>query len=133
MSENVNKIVDIGNKRLHNSGNKKSPQFKQLEDGENDLLRYQLQQEAQTATQGFQGSQDMASFCLQRLDVGLKKGKTLQEGVVKIQVEYSRPSDAARVCLSLLLAFVSHLGVHFSQPTKDQNKNQFMHSSLNRK
>lgn len=50
MSTKVNKIVDIGNKHLHNSGNKKSPQFKQLEDGENDLLRYQLQQEAQTAT-----------------------------------------------------------------------------------
>lgn len=75
----------------------------------------------------------MASFCLQRLDVGLEKGKALQEGVVKIQVDCSRPSDAARACLSLLLAFVSHLVVHFSQPTKDQNNNHFMHSSLKKK
>lgn len=72
----------------------------------------------------------MASFCLQKLDVGLKKGKALQEGVVKNQVGCSRPSDAAQVSLSLLLAFVSHLGVHFSQPIEDQNNNHFIRCSL---
>lgn len=71
----------------------------------------------------------MASFCLHRLDVGKKKEKPLQEGVVKTQVERSWSSVAAQVCLSLLSASVSHLGVHFSQPTTEQKNNHFIHSS----
>lgn len=75
----------------------------------------------------------MASFCLNRLDVELKKEKPLQEGVVKTQVERLWSSVAAQVCLSLLSASVSHLGVHFSQPKTEQKNNHFIHSSWARK